>query len=248
MRQPHRFLLIVCILCLGCRDWLWIGGSERNSGRIVSHTKMTIFPPWNAKFEENWKLPEGAVSGSLLRTDAGSYLAVLEWDSDLACKRWIALEELLRENTVIFRSVSSENPATDKRQFSAGRPVGTRSSTRLSDEPPDVDPAILFAISAGEDVDIDLEDEVIISGGDPSFLDDEKWPSNPMDEEDESESDLEDDIALSGGDPSFLDDQSWGKDLGDEESDSDLEDDITVSGGDPSFLEEWNTGDKNQKK
>jgi L-lysine 2,3-aminomutase len=84
---------------------------------------------------------------------------------------------------------------------------------------------------------------VLISGGDPSFLDDQKWQSNPMGEEDEP--DLEDDITASGGDPTFLDDRTWGAD--DDEFGSDLEDDITMSGGDPSFLDDSEWDEKARK-
>ena len=274
MREPRHFLGILCIFGIGCFDWLWIGKSVSTKAprrsciqrgaqeRIVSHTQMMIFPPWDEEFEANWEVPEGALSGYLLRSGSGTYLAVLEWDSELAYKRWMSLgkrPDLLNEKTKIFHRVNpkseTEKPEKPKSAESAAeifKRLGlskTRSETQaeqaekrvFDDRPPEVDPAVLFAISAGEDVNIDLEDEILISGGDPSFLDDQKWQSNPVGEEDEA--DLEDDITFSGGDPSFLDDQMWGSNIGDEQSDFDLEDDITASGGDPSFLEdEWISG------
>ena len=99
----------------------------------------------------------------------------------------------------------------------------------MSERAPNVDPAVIFAISAGEQVDIDLEDEVLISGGDPSFLEG-NWerpakatsPISGSDpdaarrkldtffaKEDEYEEDDEEDVLFHGGDPTFLDPTAW---------------------------------------
>lgn len=249
-------------------EWLWVGTSlqtrhksriQRDAEpRIVTHTKMNIFHPWDEKFEQIWEPPEGTVAGSLLRDGSGAYLAVLEWASATDCKEWLESDDQLKMHTVQYKmcsmAKSESSVSKDEREdMKSTKPrrlenplnglmPSLRPGKGFFDGPPEVDPEVLFAISAGEDVDIDLEDEVLISGGDPSFLDDQKWQSNPVGEEDGA--DLEDDITMSGGDPTFLDDQTWGAD--DDESSADLEDDITMSGGDPSFLDDsdW----KDQKK
>ena len=225
---------------------------------------MSIFSPWNKKFEETWEPPERAVAGSLLRDKkTGEYIAVLEWASEVDCAAWVESDDGLNDKTMHYtlcrgggqlHTKSQTDPKAQTEESEEAKPrrlenplKGLMPSLRpgkgFFDGPPEVDPEVLFAISAGEDVDIDLEDEVLISGGDPSFLDDSKWQSNPIGEE--NEPDLEDDITASGGDPTFLDDRTWGAD--DDEPSSDLEDDITMSGGDPGFLDDSEWDDKARK-
>eukprot|EP00438_Fugacium_kawagutii_P026920 Skav231932 [mRNA] locus=scaffold2283:3318:4178:- [translate_table: standard] len=242
--------------------------------RIFTETRMNVFYPWSKRFEETWEPPEEALAGSLLRGESGEYMAMLEWDSMADCELWLNSDQHLKDNTLKYQVCSgslfkrpekvSSKELENVEPGRSGRSVPEVPGRRLEnplkglmppmqslrpgfDRPPDVDPAVLFAISAGEDVDIDLEDEILISGGDPSFLDDQKWQSgDPMSEEDGP--DLEDDITASGGDPTFLDDQTWRAD-DEDESDVDLEDDITTSGGDPGFLDdsEWTEWERNAK-
>lgn len=272
MRRSWQFWALLCLFCVQQFDWLWIGRAVQKTrqkpriqrdaeSRIVTHTRINIFYPWNEKFEETWEPPEGTVAGSLLRDESsGEYLAVLEWDSATGCDHWLNSDKHLKDNTVQYTVCSgtpklvdtsekeSKETELEKRPRRLENPLKglmptLRPGKGFFDQPPEVDPEVLFAISAGEDVDIDLEDEVLISGGDPSFLDDQKWQSNPMGEEDEP--DLEDDITASGGDPTFLDDRTWGAD--DDDFGSDLEDDITMSGGDPSFLDDSEWDEKARK-
>lgn len=175
---------------------LWVGGHRAQRlqrvarrAKIVTHTQMTVLQPWSTKLEETWELPEGAVAGSLLRDEKGVYLAVLEWRSELARDAWLAgqpgLPQDLEKHTMKYyeraackRSVGSEGSDADASEFQQKlQQMQQAALARSSDRPPEVDPAVLFAISAGEDVDIDLEDEVLISGGDPSFLDDQRLSS-----------------------------------------------------------------------
>ena len=170
---------------------LWVGGHQARRlqvtrrAKIVTHTEMTVFEPWSSKLEETWELPKGAVAGSLLRDEKGAYLAVLEWPSELACDTWLANQKhaakQLAKQTVKYSEcaagaagAASKASGGDSEASQFQQKLQQMQQAALASDRPEVDPKVLFAISAGEDVDIDLEDEVLISGGDPSFLDDQR--------------------------------------------------------------------------
>ena len=228
-------------LCLRTRRPLVF--SQTLPARVVSHTKMQVHSPWSKEFEATWQVPPEALSGSLLRHD-GNYVAALEWASQADCDAWLGQPgmEQTRHSTVQYvvcgaaPSASKEpedNPsassapqekafARDLMDNAFGGGIRSRADFEAL-QAPEVDPSVLFAISAGDDVDIDESDEVLISGGDPSFLNDDKWSSSSKvaekkhktqldlvhSTEDEDEDD-EEDVLFHGGDPTFLDDTLWG--------------------------------------
>ena len=220
------------------------GHHARVPAKVVSHTQMQVVQPWSAAFEESWQVPSNALSGSLLRKD-GQYVAAIEWASQADCDAW--LEQPGMEQTraltaqYVVCGMSDDAPAVTTtsapqqkafarelmdKAFEGG--VRSRADLDALNRAPEVDPSVLFAISAGEDVDIDESDEVLISGGDPMFLSDEQWsrrvpnvptnsakskiPSQAMNEHDEEND--EEDVLFHGGDPTFLDDTVWASSAG----------------------------------
>ncbi|CAE7778460.1 dap1, partial [Symbiodinium necroappetens] len=195
-----------------------------------------------ARLQANWQVPPEALSGSLLRHD-GNYVAALEWASQADCDAWLGQPgmEQTRQSTVQYvvcgavPSASSElNDKTsagsapqkafarDLMDNALGGGIRSRADFEAL-QAPEVDPSVLFAISAGDDVDIEESDEVLISGGDPSFLNDDKWSSSSQVAEKQQKTQLdlahtteaededdEEDVLFHGGDPTFLDDTLWG--------------------------------------
>jgi len=228
----------------GRRDARW---SSRTAAlavpaSVVSHTPLSVPPPWDGDFEAAWTLPRGAVSGELLRGPAGQYVAAVVWASPEDCDAWLHAEsmEATRAATTVFKACRSEEggdaapaPSGAKEAVAAGggaaAGAAAAAAARLveqrqglgSSARPEVDPRTLFAIAAGEDVDIDLEDELVISGGDPSFLDDSLWETGPAaskgkassaqadDEPGEGDEPTFDEVLKHGGDATFLDDSLW---------------------------------------
>merc|ERR1712032_494787 len=94
----------------------------------------------------------------------------------------------------------------------------------LSSKVPSVDTrSVLDSIgavgSSGEDPEMSEEDELMMAGGDPSFLDDSLW-SSPSSAKgstgvemgssgEDPEGSEEDELMMAGGDPSFLDASLW---------------------------------------
>ncbi|OLP79570.1 hypothetical protein AK812_SmicGene40128 [Symbiodinium microadriaticum] len=227
-------------LCLRTRSPLVF--SQTLPARVVSHTKMQVHSPWSKEFEANWQVPPEALSGSLLRHD-GNYVAALEWASQADCDAWLGQPgmEQTRQSTVqyvVCGAVPSASSELDDKTSAGSAPQkafardlmdnalggGIRSRADFEAlQAPEVDPSVLFAISAGDDVDIEESDEVLISGGDPSFLNDDKWSSSSQVAEKQQKTQLdlahtteaededdEEDVLFHGGDPTFLDDTLWG--------------------------------------
>ena len=243
-RRKLRFFVACSLgflsLCLRTRSPLVF--SQTLPARVVSHTKMQVHSPWSKEFEANWQVPPEALSGSLLRHD-GNYVAALEWASQADCDAWLGQPgmEQTRQSTVqyvVCGAVPSASSELDDKTSAGSAPQkafardlmdnalggGIRSRADFEAlQAPEVDPSVLFAISAGDDVDIEESDEVLISGGDPSFLNDDKWSSSSQVAEKQQKTQLdlahtteaededdEEDVLFHGGDPTFLDDTLWG--------------------------------------
>jgi len=206
--------------------------SMRSRAKVVSHTKMQVSQPWCSGFETNWHVPNTALSGTLLR-QGGQYVAALEWESAADCAAWLAqpgMEET-RDSTTqyeVCNSLTDAPPAESRHVLPNAVPtvvgnaisgtIRSRADLDALNHIPDVDPSVVFSISAGEEVDIDESDEVLVSGGDPSFLDEKRWSAHKppqsqvqtfnTDSHDDDEED-EEDVLFHGGDPTFLDDSMW---------------------------------------
>ena len=245
----RRFRLLVCASMLGLCSRSLVFSQPRLT-KVVSHTTLQVHQPWSKAFEASWQVPARALSGSLLRK-GGQYIAALEWASQAECETWLGqpgMEET-RHSTTQYTVCSSPShqhelstaeddssslPSAPEQKVRAreivdkafGGGIRSRADLDALNQAPEVDPSVLMAISAGEDVDIDESDEVLVSGGDPSFLNDDKWSSSlrpaekqkasqtkgysPVVEEDDDEEDDEEDVLFHGGDPTFLDDKLWG--------------------------------------
>lgn len=156
------------------------------SGPVISHTPIVVPPPWDENFEAGWAVPKGAVRGSLLCGPAGQYVAAVEWASLSDCSDWLlGTSDAARNATTVFEVRRSEVGQVRGRAMVAS--VAASAAARIfkhrpelgsfampSDQRPDIDPRTLFAVAAGEE-DVDEEEELLISGGDPTFLDDSAW-------------------------------------------------------------------------
>lgn len=157
------------------------------SGPVISHTPMVVPPPWGENFEAGWDVPKGAVRGSLLCGPEGQYVATVEWASLSDCSDWlVGTSDAARNATAIFEVRRSE--VGEVRSSATAASVAASAAARIfkhrpelgsfampADQRPDIDPRTLFAVAAGEEVDVDEEEELLISGGDPTFLDDSAW-------------------------------------------------------------------------
>lgn len=200
--------------------------------------------PWDEQFEAGWEAPQSALRGSLLRGPVGQYIATLEWASLVDCEAWLNDNDAMqaaRSSTTIFKDCNSRRQETSVRQ------TGLASFDERS---PNVDPRTLFAIAAGDAVDIAEEDEVLVSGGDPAFLDASKWPTPAAGSQvskQSSSSSLDQVYDAAAVRATLLATYPSGSSGEDPESDDMTE--LLVAGGDPSFLDDklW-LGDKAQEE
>lgn len=125
---------------------------------VVSHTVISVPPPWDTAFEDAWTLPKGALRGSLMRKSIGTYLAEAEWASRGDCEQWLfgSSMELTKAATSIFERRKSHG---DSSSGASGAPSPTPKSF------------------IDDDDEYDLEEDEY-SGGDPTFLDPSAW-KNP---------------------------------------------------------------------
>jgi len=250
------------------------------TGTVISHTTLVVPHPWDEAFEAAWSAPRGAISASLLRGPKGQYVAEAEWASRADCESWMAgpIMESVRATTTVFERRREEAAVARQPASASAKETGSRGGAFSSAPSADLR-STLDRISAGaresatlgssgEDPEMDEEEELMMAGGDPSFLDDSLWsspesakqpvPSKLGSSGEDPEMDEEDELMMAGGDPSFLDDSLWSSPASAKESapsklgssgedpEMDEEEEIMMAGGDPSFLDDsaWGVAPK----
>lgn len=192
---------------------------------MISQTEISVPPPWDEGFEASWEAPKGARHGSLLKGQAGQYVASVEWPCRADCDAWLSGADMqaARAATTIYELRRSEAASG---QAAPERPAAA--STEAADARAILERALPSSRfpGQGEDPEMDEEEELMFNGGDPSFLDDSQWArfeapkatevlhksasstSFPSQDKDPEMGEMEE-LIFNGGDPSFLDNSRW---------------------------------------